>query len=131
MPKIYEAIAQALAAKVNCEKSGNQEWRERWADRITRLCREHLPSGAGLSGVSIDWDASKPERLAFLTSFHHMHESGMYDGWTDHSLIVTPSFVSGFDLRITGRNRNGIKEYLGDVIGHALAADAPAWEATA
>ena len=125
--RVFEAIATAFYAKRNCEKSDNSVWREIWADRIAPLCREELPSGRGLSGVSFDWEASKPERLVFLLSFHHMNHGGFYDGWTDHSAIVTPSFVGGFDLRLTGRDRNGIKDYLGELLHHSLSKEIGDW----
>lgn len=80
-----------------------------------------LPSGSGVdSGTQIDRDKSNPGKIVLSTSYHHMDEGGCYDGWTEHTVIVTPSF-SGFDLRITGRNRNDIKDYLGDRYYHALA----------
>ena len=47
---------------------------------------------------------------------------GMYDGWTEHELHVTPSF-GGIDLRITGRDRNETKGYLYDVYAIALQAE--------
>jgi len=46
-----------------------------------------------------------------------MNENGYYDGWTDHVIHVTPSLTQGFSLRITGTNRNGIKDYLVDIYG--------------
>jgi hypothetical protein len=57
------------------------------------------------------------------TSFHHMNENGMYDGWTDHQIIITPSFISGFDIRVTGRNMKGIKEYLIDLFHYVLSKE--------
>lgn len=48
------------------------------------------------------------------------NENGMYDGWTQHSIIVRPSFVHGLDITITGKDRNQIKEYLHDVYFSAL-----------
>jgi hypothetical protein len=60
-------------------------------------------------------DASIPEKLVFIVEYHHMAESGMYDGWTSHRIIVTPSLARGFSLKITGKDRNQIKEYLADV----------------
>lgn len=127
--KIYQAIATALQAKQNCEASGNEEWRMIWADRITYLCRNHLPSGAGVDGgTPIDWDKSRPERLTFLMAFHHMDECGGYSGWSYHSAIVTASLTHGFDIRMTGRDRNGIKDYLAETLHGALSEEAPAWE---
>jgi len=58
---------------------------------------------------------STPEHLVFHCSYHHMNENGYYDGWTDHIVHVTPSLIHGFRLRITGTNRNGIKDYLVDI----------------
>jgi hypothetical protein len=43
-----------------------------------------------------------------------MNEHGMYDGWTRHAITIRPTF-DGIDVRIGGRDRNGIKEYLADV----------------
>lgn len=83
-------------------------------ERIMSECVD-LPHGSGLdNGVSIDLNRSKSDKIVFNTEFHHMNENGYYDGWTSHSLIVTPKF-GGYDLRITGKNRNGIKEYLYDL----------------
>ena len=48
-----------------------------------------------------------------------MSETGFYDGWTEHKVIVTPSFA-GIDLRITGRNRNDIKDHIHDCFSSIL-----------
>jgi hypothetical protein len=40
-----------------------------------------------------------------------MDENGYYCGWTEHNIILTPNFGS-FDMRITGKDKNGIKDYL-------------------
>lgn len=45
-----------------------------------------------------------------------MNECGYYDGWTAHTITVTPSF-SGFNLLISGRDRNDIKAYIRDTFG--------------
>jgi hypothetical protein len=119
--KVYEAIAQALSARIRCENgNGNSDWIVRHAERIETIVKEHLPSGSGFdNGTQFD-RASKPNRLVFNTAFHHMHESGMYDGWTDHQVIVTPDLGMRFDVRVTGRNRNDIKEYISSSFAYAL-----------
>lgn len=82
------------------------------AEYSLALMLTKLPSGSGIdSGTLLD-ESSKPNRLVFTFGYHHMNDAGFYDGWTDHSAIVTPSLTSDFDLRITGRNRSDIKEYL-------------------
>lgn len=122
--KLYQRIASALQAMENCRASGNDEWLSRHRDTITCLVANYMPSGSGIdSGTTIDLAASKPNRLVFDTGFHHMNDGGMYDGWTTHTVIVTPDLATGFDIRITGRDRNQIKDYLGDVYAEALRAD--------
>lgn len=122
--KLFTAIARALHAQQSCEKSGNAEWFTRHGERIEDLIRQFLPHGSGIdAGIKFDFDASKVDRLVFNFGFHHMNEGGFYDGWTDHSIIVRPSLAFGIDLRITGRDRNAIKEYLYDVFNFAMSQD--------
>ena len=84
---------------------------------------QDAPSGSGIDcGTKLD-SASSPEKLIFFIEFHHMNEVGYYDGWTQHKLIITPSLVFYYDMKITGPNRNGIKEYLYDIYGEWLDMD--------
>lgn len=127
MAKVYQAIASALVAIRNCQKSGNVEWEERHGDNIAALVRQHLPSGGGFdAGTTFDLESNlddKRERLTFITSFHHMDSNGSYAGWSEHKVILTPSF-SGFHMKVTGRDRNAIKDYIGDTFYNALEAAA-------
>ena len=119
---VYQVIASAFQARLNCEKSGNTEWHGRHADRIESLVQELAPSGSGFdNGTSFNMEESKPERLVFDTAFHHMNDGGYYDGWSHHKVIVTPSLVFGFDMRITGQNKRDIKEYMLDVFSEFLS----------
>lgn len=114
--ELYSAIARALDAYLRCIETGNAEWEDKHENAITQLVYQHLPSGSGFdSGTKLDFETSKPNRLVFWTAFHHMDENGMYDGWTKHAVIVTASLVHGFELRVTGPNRNDIKEYIAQV----------------
>lgn len=121
--KLYQRLASALCAMRNCIASNNSEWLGKHEDTLLYLVKNHMPSGSGVdSGTKFDVDAClrNPERLVFTFGYHHMNESGMYDGWTHHKAIVTPSLQFGFKLRITGPDRNGIKEYLHDLFSTAL-----------
>ena len=95
----------------------------RFIDMWTPVLEEinaRLPHGSGFDcGSEFLPDDSKRNRLVFKTSFHHMNDSEMYDGWTEHNVIVTPTF-GGFDIRVSGVNRNEIKEYIGDMFHEAL-----------
>lgn len=126
MTKVYEAIARRVDALRRC----SPEWVIRHTECIDSLVRGHMPSGSGFdAGTQFDIAAhveSPADRLVFQTAFHHMNESGMYDGWTDHKVIVRPSLQHGFTLSVTGRDRNGIKEYIADVFYSALNAESDA-----
>lgn len=117
---VVTKIAMAFVALRRCEQTGN-EWQHHWRIIIEDLCRNQLPSGSGVdSGTTFDFDASKPNRLVFNADYHHMSD-GYYDGWTEHQIIVTPSLVFGFEIRVTGTNRNDIKDYLAELYQEALS----------
>lgn len=121
---LYAVLANKLNARHNCDMATprNDEWFGRHEDAILALVKEHMPSGSGIdTGTKIDLDASTDEKLVFTFSYHHMNETGMYDGWTDHKAIVTPSLAFGYSLKITGRDRNQVKDYLHDVFNAALS----------
>ena len=122
--KLYQQLARLRGAIENCRKANNLEWLGKHTDKLGELVREFMPHGSGFdNGVKFDEDKSTSERLIFHTSFHHMNEVGMYDGWTDHSVIVPPSLQFGFELRVTGRDRNDIKEYIAQAFELALSED--------
>ncbi len=121
--KLYQEINAILQAIANCEASGNGGWLERHNSRLDIL-EGMLPSGSGFdSGTQIDRDKSVPgKKIVLTTSYHHMNNAGMYDGWTDHKIVITPSF-NGIDIRITGRDRNQFKDYAYEVFNHCLTQD--------
>jgi hypothetical protein len=111
---IYRRIASLLDARANCAKSGNTEWFAKHTEHIDDIMAS-APSGSGIdNGTTLDYDASTPDKLVFHTAFHHMDDGGGYDGWTEHTITVRASLAFGIDVRISGRDRDGIKEYLGD-----------------
>ena len=110
--KLYQELSSLIQARLNCIESHNTDWEVRHSNKIQELCESFLPHGSGFdSGTAIDLDNSKPNRIILNTSFHHMDEMGGYDGWTDHQVIITPSLIWGFNLRITGRDRDGWNRY--------------------
>jgi hypothetical protein len=127
---LYSEIAALIAARQNCSKdleyhrgqnTATAEWFDKHESRILELVKEHMPSGSGFdNGTTIDLDKSHSDKLVFHTSYHHMHDSGMYDGWTEHTIVLTPSFLGHFDMRISGHNRNEIKDYIADTFRIAL-----------
>lgn len=85
------------------------------------MARECLPSGSGIdNGIHVDLHKSTNDKIVLTFAYHHLNDGGYYDGWTDHTCIVRPDLQSDIRLRITGRNRNGIKDYLYDTLQQAL-----------
>lgn len=118
--KLYSLIARRLIAMNNCAEKNDQEWLRRHREVIEEVTKSFMPSGSGVDiGTKFD-SQSRPDRLVFNAPYHHMNQDGMYDGWTRHQIIVTPSLAFGFDLRITGRNRNDIKDYYSQIYHAAL-----------
>lgn len=123
--KLVTQIASLVDARRTCIERKNTEWIEKHTDSLKAI-EAKLPSGSGWdSGTKIDLVKSTPERLVFFGSFHHMNDGGFYDGWTDHEIIVTPSLQFGFNVKVTGRDRNDIKEYLAGLFLEALGQEVP------
>lgn len=117
--EFYSDLARAFNAHGNCNKRGNMDGANNAINKIETMVRNYLPSGSGFdSGTKFNWQESNENKLVFNTAFHHMNEGGYYSGWTEHKVIVTPNLMFGFNIKITGRNRNDIKEYI-----HSCFAD--------
>ena len=117
------AISATVEMKDN-EYHQTAEWKDRHEDLIESLVKQHLPHGSGFDcGTKIDLDASHADKLVFTTEFHHMNENGYYDGWTAHTVTVTPSLARAFNLRISGRNRNDIKDMMYQDFDYSLRTD--------
>lgn len=116
--KVIERIAQSC----NVIKTCNQEWQDKHDEILSDIESNYLPHGSGIDmGSKIDREASSLDKVVILLSYHHMDENGFYDGWTEHKVVVKPSFISDYvDITITGRNKNFIKEYLGDLYYYEL-----------
>jgi len=116
MKPLIELIAK------NCEwrKTVNDAYHAQCESRLDKLEAE-LPHGSGIDcGCKIDREKSGKNKVIITTSYHHMNDDGYYDGWTDHKIIFTPCLSDGPDMRITGRDKRQIKDYLNDVFWNDL-----------
>ena len=121
--KIYQAIAQQLFRRKWVRDGNGVTGPVVSADIEKKLeaLMDTAPHGFGIDrGVQLLEDESAPNRLVFQCDYHHMDEAGFYVGWTYHKAVVTPDFVFGYSIRITGRDRNQIKEYLRETLGYWL-----------
>jgi len=122
--EVFELLASTVDAYHRCIKTGNDLWRDKHAEMLKQVTMDHMPSGAGFdNGTRMDLGRSTDTKLVFRTAFHHMDDNGSYDGWTDHVITVTPSFGHGMDIKISGENRNQIKDHTADVFRFALETE--------
>jgi len=122
---IITELASIIDARARSKSSGNTEWFQRHTDRIANIASELLPRGSGIdSGTTVDLDRSNAQKVVLLVPFHVMNDAGMYDGWRDFVVIVRPAF-GGHTVTVTGRDYNGLKEYLGDLYYQALLEPMP------
>lgn len=113
--KTYKKIASLFAAIENCKKTGHKEWQEKHESALADIEKNILPCGGGFdSGTIILYDESTPEKIVLGTSFHHMNDGGYYDGWTQHKITIKPSLLFDITITISGRDKNGIKDYMAD-----------------
>lgn len=91
------SVCESIAFMVQQYKKTNNEEFKQIADS---LCYQYLPSGSGIdNGTTIDWNNSLETKLIFNFSFHHMDGQGYYIGWTDHQMILIPSFIHEIDIQ--------------------------------
>lgn len=117
--KRYQKIAQTIGCIVRCEGKLQPDgsphlWLKRHKETLKELL-ETSPSGSGFDNGTELANNSTEEKLIFETAFHHMNDNGYYTGWTSHLITLTPSFVFGFTLKVSGRNHRDIKDYIGEV----------------
>lgn len=121
MTTIAATISEKIVAIENCNKSDNVQWLDNHTDALHRILKG-APSGSGFdAGTTLDDDSFR-DKLIFSTSFHHMNDVGYYVGWTEHKVVVTPSFT-GINIKVTGKDRNGIKCYIADTFYDWLTSE--------
>lgn len=120
--QIYTVLSRAIGARARCEEKNNEEWVTKHTETIDEII-DSLPSGSGFDhGTELD-DSSTPERIVFNTAYHHMNDGGYYDGWTERQVILTASLEMGYQLKITGRDRNDIKSYIHECFSLVLGEE--------
>lgn len=108
----------------------NCEWHKTVNDNFIDQCEKNidkaesmLPCGSGFdNGCKIEIEKSGVDKVIIKTSFHHL-DDGYYIGWTDHVITVVPKLCGSFDLKISGKNVNNIKDYIADVFNTDLCAE--------
>lgn len=118
---VYQVIASLVIAIKNCARDGNEEWQRMHTERLYEVVNSMMPSGSGFDmGTQIDIEKSSDVKLVFYVNYHHMNDGGFYDGWTRHTVTVRPNLALEIEVMVSGKNKNDIKEYIGEVFHTAL-----------
>ena len=119
---LYARLASTIDARLNCVKSGNKEWQANHEEAIAQMAKDYLPHGSGIdTGCDVDILKSTGNKIVIDAPYHFMDGSGYYDGWEYYTVVITPSLAFGYDIRIIGKNRSNIKEYLHSEFSDALS----------
>ena len=106
--KLYQKIA-----RVASQKNARLKWQE-----FVKL-QKLLPIGNGIEAKSVILIKSTEKRIVIDTAYWHE----LRQEWTDHQIVITPSFEGEINIRVTGKNVDNIKSYLHDVFYEALMKD--------
>lgn len=121
--KLYQKISSLISSRNNCLKNNNNEWYEKYTEKIEEITNKYFPSGSGFNGFySFNLENSTPERLVFLCEYQHMNENGYYDGWSTLKVVIKPSLQFGFTFKLTGIQRKYSidSDYFEDIINEFL-----------
>jgi hypothetical protein len=128
--KVYQKIAETcnwIQALERTEAISDQEkWESIAWNRLKNIEDNYLMSGSGFdAGTCILEAQSSSKKIVLHSSFHHMNENGMYDGWSEFDIIITPVLTStGYDVRIVKkdilRKYRWDIDYLYDEVCHCL-----------
>jgi|VirMetMinimDraft_7_1064189.scaffolds.fasta_scaffold241884_1 hypothetical protein len=116
--KVFQKISQELTVLAN--PNADQHWIDKARDNLEWIQDEILPSGSGFDSGCKILEHSKRNRIIIQCDFHHMNENGYYDGWTYHTCIITPDLAYDHEMRVTGKNKRDIKNYILDIIYDAI-----------
>jgi hypothetical protein len=120
---VYQRLAQLVQQNENCNRSPvNVEWRDKSQQSIDDIIN-NLPHGSGIDGTTqFMYGRSTANRLVIASEYHVMNENGMYDGWINFTITITPSLTQDITLRIDGNfgKNQGLKDYLYETFGPAL-----------
>lgn len=116
--KVYQKLGQL--SKINKIKDVDA-----YQDRLQyfeKFVEEEFPSGSGFdNGTKLINFSSN--RIVLEVGFHHMDEHGGYDGWSHHEVTITSDLEWGFNVKISGKDRNNIKEYISEVFHETLSSE--------
>jgi hypothetical protein len=117
--KLIARIYRTLQAMDNCTKDNKPGWCKNHSYYLDELEKNYLPHGSGIdSGCTIDREFKK-DCVIINVPYHNMDENGYYCGWSEFKVICKPEF-DGIYLKITGKDKYYVKDYLYSVFANCL-----------
>ena len=107
--KLYQKIARVASQK-------DAKMQRIRFDMLQKL----LPIGNGIEKECVISLKSTKKRIVIDTAYWHPNDNYETGLWTDHQVVITPSFEGEINIRVTGKNVDNIKKYLHEVFREAL-----------
>lgn len=115
-------LSEALDIYVRGGKEGRTDWQDQARETLD-LLEDFLPSGSGICARHLDREKSTGQKIVVTFCYQHYNDNGYESGVTKHTVVVTPSFGGfGYEVKVTGRNRNDVLSYLHETFYWALSA---------
>ncbi len=121
MEKVYKELSSSIATRLRCitrrnfDPANSETYVINHTKKIEKIIREYLPHGCGINdGYDFDYDHSTGEKLVINSSYHCIDNNGFYVMKIPFTIIVTPSLLFDFKLKISGTfgKKKNTKEYL-------------------
>lgn len=112
--KLASKIGSAIFHREN-DSENSEALFLKFESEAEEIVKNEFPSGSGVdSGTKIDWECTTKNQIVLNADFHHMDDNGYYDDWTEHNVVIKPDWT-GINLKVTGKDKRQIKEYLADL----------------
>lgn len=117
---LISRIYRVLQARENCKKDATKlDWFNNHDFTLYQIERNYLPHGSGInSGCTIEREFKK-DCVILHVPYHNMDENGYYCGWSDFKIVCKPEF-DGISLKIIGKDKYFVKDYLYDLFNNCL-----------
>ena len=115
-----KTLIQLIAKNCQWLKTVNENYRDVCESRLDKLEKE-LPSGSGIDcGCKLDREKSGDSKVIITFDYHYMNGDGYYDGWLSFKAVITPTLSGYQEIKITGRDKQGLKDMLFDTFSSCL-----------
>lgn len=83
---------------------------------------DSLPGGSGFDlGTTIE--RVTDQNIVFWTAVHRMEPKGVYDGWTEHRVVVSPATGLVIHIDMSIANLNHVRDRIEKVFNEAMAQE--------